>query len=112
VVCGRSLEREGYVRLEAHSGPDALRLLDRERSDLIVIDLRIPTAGGRTVARHARSRIPPIRVILITAYDSPQASAAARESGVGGYLAKRFSNAAFREAVRGALLQERPDGIG
>jgi CheY-like chemotaxis protein len=55
------------------------------------------------VARHARHHVPPIPVILITAYDSPQARSAARESGVGAYLAKRFSNAAFLDAVQRTL---------
>jgi DNA-binding response OmpR family regulator len=45
-------------------------------------------------------------VILITAYDSPQARIAARESGVGVYLAKPFSNAAFLDAVQVSLAPQ------
>ena len=101
--CERVLQREGHLCLQAHTGPDAIRLIDRERPDLVVTDLRLPGAGGLTVARHARSRVPPIPVILITAYDSPQARLAAKESGVSSYLAKPFSNTAFLQSVEHAL---------
>jgi CheY-like chemotaxis protein len=51
-------------------------------------------------------------VILITAYDSPQARIAAKESGVAGYLAKPFSNATFLGAVERALTLTVSKGIG
>ena len=101
--CERVLQREGHQCFKAHTGPDAIQLIDRVRPDLVVTDLRLPGAGGLTVARHARSRVPPIPVILITAYDSPQARLAAKESGVSSYLAKPFSNAAFLQSVEHAL---------
>jgi DNA-binding response OmpR family regulator len=110
VNCERLLQREGHACLQAHSGPDAIRLIDLERPDLVVTDLRLPGTGGLTVARHARSRKPPIPVILITAYDSAQARVAARESGVHDYLAKPFSNAALLDAVQRALAP--PTGSG
>jgi CheY-like chemotaxis protein len=109
VNCERVLQREGHSCLQAHTGPDAIRLIDRERPALVVTDLRLPGAGGLTVARHARSRVPPIPVILITAYDSPQARIAAKESGVSSYLAKPFSNAAFLESVERALAPASSD---
>jgi CheY-like chemotaxis protein len=112
VNCERLLQREGHACLQAHTGPDAIRLIDRERPDLVVTDLRLPGAGGLTVARHARNRIPPIPVILITAYDSPQARLAAKESGVGGYLAKPFSNVAFLDVVQRVLTPQSPNGLG
>ena len=93
------------------TGPDAIALIDRERPDLVVADLRLPGVDGLAVARHARGRVPPIPVILITAYDSPQARAAARESGVSIYLAKPFANAAFLDAVRRALPPRSTDGV-
>jgi CheY-like chemotaxis protein len=104
INCERLLQREGHSCLHAHTGPDAIRRIDGERPDLVVTDLRLPGAGGLTVARHARSRVPPIPVILITAYDSAQARSAARESGVDTYLAKPFSNAALLDAVQRALI--------
>jgi CheY-like chemotaxis protein len=112
VTCERLLQRIGHTALRAHNGPDAMALIDRESPDLVVADLRLPGADGLAVARHARGHIPPIPVILITAYDSPQARSAARESGVGTYLAKPFSNAAFLDAVLQTLSAESTDAGG
>ena len=110
--CERLLQRIGHASLRAHTGPDAMALIDREEPDLVVADLRLPGADGLAVTRHARRHVPPIPVILITAYDSPQARNAARESGVGVYLAKPFSNAAFLDAVQRVLPAKSTDGGG
>ena len=110
--CERLLQRVGHVSLRAHTGPDAMALIDREGPDLVVADLRLPGADGLAVARHARGHVPPIPVILITAYDSPEARRAARESGVAVYLAKPFWNAAFLDAVLRVLSPGAADGGG
>lgn len=107
--CERLLQRAGHESRRAHTGPDAIALIDRERLDLVVADLRLPGVDGLAVVRHARGRVPPIPVILITAYDSPQARAAARETGASIYLAKPFSNAAFLDAVQRALPSKSTD---
>jgi CheY-like chemotaxis protein len=66
--CERLLQRAGHESRRAHTGPDAIALIDRERLDLVVADLRLPGVDGLAVVRHARGRVPPIPVILITAY--------------------------------------------
>jgi CheY-like chemotaxis protein len=101
----------GHESLRAHTGPDAISLIDRERPNLVVADLRLPGMDGLSVARHARGQAPPTPVILITAYDSPQARTAARETGVGVYLAKPFSNAAFLDAVQRTLPPKSTDRV-
>ncbi len=108
--CERLLLRLGHVSLRAHTGTEALALIDREKPDLVVSDLRLPGADGLAVTRHARRHVPPIPVILITAYDSPEARRAASESGAEVYLAKPFSNATFLDAVQRALTPRPPDG--
>jgi CheY-like chemotaxis protein len=103
VNCERLLRRLGHTCLRAHTGSDAVALIDREGPDLVVTDLRLPGTDGLAVARHARQHAPPIAVILITAYDSPQARSAALESGAATYLPKPFSNSAFVDAIQRAL---------
>jgi CheY-like chemotaxis protein len=99
----RLLKRIGHASLRAHTGPDAIAMIDLERPDLVVADFRLPGADGLTVTRHARRHVPPIPVILITGYDSPQTRRAAIESGAEVYLAKPFSNAAFLDAIERVL---------
>jgi CheY-like chemotaxis protein len=107
----RLLLRLGHLSLRAHTGIEAMALIDREKPDLVVSDLRLPGADGLAVTRHARRHLPPIPVILITGYDSPEARRAASESGVEVYLAKPFSNAAFLDAVQRVLVPKPTDGV-
>ena len=110
--CERLLQRLGHVSLRAHTGPEAMALIDRKKPDLVVADLRLPGADGLAVTRHARAHVPPIPVILITAYDSWEARRAASESGVDVYLANPFSNAAFLDAVARVLPPKSVNGLG
>lgn len=100
----RILRPLGHVCLLASTGPEAMALIDREAPDLVGTDLRLPGGvDGLAVARHARARVPPISVFLISAHDSDHAREVAREIGVSAFLAKPLANAAFREAVQRAL---------
>jgi CheY-like chemotaxis protein len=110
--CERLLKRIGHASLRAHTGPDAIAMIDRERPDLVVADLRLPGVDGLAVTRHARRHVPPIPVILITAYDSPQTRRAATDSGAEVYLAKPFTNAAFLDAVARVLSPQATDADG
>lgn len=109
-TCERLLQRVGHASLRAHTGLEAIALIDREKPDLVVADLRLPGADGLAVARHARRQVPPIPVVLITGYDSLQARQAARETGVNVFLAKPFSNRVFVDAVQQALGPNTIDG--
>jgi CheY-like chemotaxis protein len=104
-TCERLLRPLGHLCLTARTGPDAIALIDGGALDLVVTDLRLPGTDGLAVARHARVHSPPIPVVLVTAYDSAWARRAASEAGVGAYLAKPFTNAAFLDTVRRALAE-------
>jgi len=107
--CQRLLRPLGHVPLSASTAADAIAVIDREVPDLVVTDLRLPGPDGLAVARHARTRIPPIPVLLISAYDSVGMRDAARKIGVNAFLAKPFANAAFRQAVE-RLLEDGTSG--
>ena len=98
--CERLLRPLGFICRTARTGPEAMELLDQIHPDLVVADLRLPGADGLAVARHARTFVPPVPVVLITAYDSAWAKDAAREAGAAAYLAKPFTNAEFLNTLR------------
>ncbi len=110
VAYERLLRRLGYLCLSASTAADALAVIDRERPDLVVTDLRLPGADGFAVIRHAHRQTPPIPAILITAYDSQHARGAAIDSGATAYLAKPFHNSVFIEAVQQALARDSTRG--
>jgi CheY-like chemotaxis protein len=60
----------GYRVIEAHDGPSALRLLERQtRVDLLFTDVVLPGGlSGADVAEHARQLRPDLRVLFTTGY--------------------------------------------
>ena len=96
----RLLGRSGYTCLTASSGSDGIRVIEAGGIDLVVTDLHMPGADGLAVMRSVRTHVPPIPVILMTAYPT---AGTQREEGPLIRLAKPFASSQFLEAVRLAL---------
>lgn len=102
-TCAEVLTRHGYACLTASAGPAAIAMMDAERPDLVVTDLHMPGVDGLAVARHARGRVPPIPVVLMTAWPSANGAGGGRLAGATARLAKPFANAELVATVRRAL---------
>jgi DNA-binding response OmpR family regulator len=67
-VLARYMERAGYETHQAADGPEALRLADLHRPDLVVLDLMLPGIDGIEVMRRLHERPGErVAVILLTA---------------------------------------------
>jgi DNA-binding response OmpR family regulator len=65
-VLVRYLERDGYRTLEAASGDEARRLLQREPPSLVVLDVMLPGLSGLELCRWIRSRSD-LPIVMLTA---------------------------------------------
>lgn len=101
----RLLGRFGYTCLTASSADEAVRRMDVESPDLVVTDLQMPGMDGVAVARRAREHIPPIPVVLMTAYHTRETERRAAEVGVAIHLAKPFANLDLVRGVQRALAR-------
>ncbi len=63
------LEDEGYEVVAANSGKEALELFDREKPDLVTLDIMMPDIDGIQVLRQLKEKNPNVPVIMLTAYD-------------------------------------------
>lgn len=65
-LCRDYLEAAGYGVIEAADGAQALTLIERERPDLVVLDLGLPLVSGLDVTRTVRhdSSVP---IVMLTA---------------------------------------------
>ncbi|HXJ78618.1 MAG TPA: response regulator [Candidatus Methylomirabilis sp.] len=99
----RLLERFGYTCLTAASGAAAIAVLDALSPDLVVTDLHMPGTDGLAVARRARQAVPPIPVVVITAYPTRRMEQELQAVGGAIHLSKPFANADMVDAVRRAL---------
>jgi CheY-like chemotaxis protein len=79
-VC-RFLEGEGYIAVEASSGPEALQVLLNEDIRILITDLMMPGMDGLELIRRARALNPELTILVITAVDSPEPIHSAREAG-------------------------------
>ena len=97
------LRREGHL-VDVFTSPRALLdALVQQPCDLLLTDLKMPELDGLEVMQRARTLVPDLPVVLITAHaDVPSALAAVR-AGAFDYVQKPFDNEACRALVRRAL---------
>ncbi|RBY92471.1 DNA-binding response regulator [Blastococcus sp. TF02-8] len=107
-LVGAYLEREGYHVLLAENGLDALRLVERLRPDLLVLDLGLPDIPGEELLRLLR-RSSDVPVVMLTARASEGDRVAGLRLGADDYVTKPFSP---RELVArvGAVLRRAGGG--
>ncbi len=96
------LERAGFRALQAFDGRSALALAQRERPDLIVLDLGLPDVEGLDVMRRARERSP-VPVIVLTARGEETDRLVGLEVGADDYIVKPFSPKEVVARVRAVL---------
>ncbi len=101
-TCARLLKRRGFVPLVAGNGQTAIELIDAERPDLILTDLRLPGIDGLAVVRHARRGARKIPVVLFTGYASHASRREALRDGAAAYLPKPFTAAQLFAAIEQA----------
>lgn len=86
----RVLESGGCRVLEAANGQEAIELAQRERLDLILMDLNMPVLDGFTatlrIREYAQTRDVP--VVAVTAFDTAEFRAAATAVGCSEYIVK------------------------
>lgn len=111
-TCAQILTRYGYACLTASAGSAAIAMMDTERLDLVVTDLHMPGVDGLAVTRHARGRVPPIPVVVLTAWPSANGAGDGRLAGATARLAKPFANADLVATVRRALRRRSADDGG
>jgi len=106
------LSKWGYSVLVASDGAEAVRLFERERPRLVVLDRMMPHLDGldvcRTIRQHGAE--PYVYVILLTAQDNTREIVEGFQAGADDYITKPFEvqelEARVRTGARIAELQE------
>ncbi|HBR6859079.1 TPA: two-component system response regulator GlrR [Klebsiella aerogenes] len=107
-LLGMRLVSEGYSVVTAESGPEALRVLTRERVDLVVSDLRMDEMDGLQLFAEIQKVQPGMPVIILTAHGSIPDAVAATQKGVFSFLTKPVDKDALYKAIDDALEQSSP----
>ncbi len=109
---GKFLEREGFRATALGDGVELRALLERDRPDLVIMDLQLPGEDGLSLTRYLREHTE-IPVLILTGKGDTIDRVVGLEMGADDYLAKPFS---LRELLarlkiilrRTAPAQEKP----
>jgi two-component system, OmpR family, KDP operon response regulator KdpE len=107
VRMGIQYQRPDYEVVEAHDGSEALDLVERDRPDLVVLDLAMPVKDGFTVLRELRERGNEVPVIVLTAKGLESEKVRGLELGADDYVTKPFSQKELAARVDAVIRRQR-----
>ena len=100
-----SLEKEGYEVEVAYDGEDALKKVEENTPDLIILDIMLPKIDGLEVAKEVR-KTHNMPIIMVTAKDSELDKVLGLEIGADDYVTKPFSNRELVARVKANLRRQ------
>jgi DNA-binding NarL/FixJ family response regulator len=83
----------------AADGQEALDLVEQNRPDVVLMDLRMPRLDGIEATRRLRERHPHVRVIALTTFADDESVLGALRAGAQGYLTKDASSEQIHDAI-------------
>jgi diguanylate cyclase (GGDEF)-like protein len=89
-VLTRRFERRGFEIVEADCGPQALRLVDEQSFDCVLLDVMMPGMDGTEVLRQIREKFSPslLPVVMVTAKSQSEDIVEALKNGANDYVTK------------------------
>jgi putative two-component system response regulator len=99
------LKNEPYRMLEARRAPEALEILEREKIDLVILDLMMPGMSGPEFCKTLRSgrRTQLIPILMLTSVQGVENEVAGIASGADEFLLKPLHPAVVRTRIRAML---------
>lgn len=104
-----NLIRHGFDVASAESGEDALELINKNRPDLVLLDLMLPGLDGFEICRQIKTQDPTkdIPVIMLTARGEEADVVTGLELGADDYMTKPFSPRVLMARIN-AVLRRTP----
>jgi DNA-binding NarL/FixJ family response regulator len=90
----------------AGDGAEAVALAERERPDVVLMDLRMPHMNGAEATREIRTALPQTQVLVLTTYADDDSVFPALRAGALGYLTKDASAEEIERAIRAVAAGE------
>ncbi len=104
------LEKSGFAVVEADSAAEGLSQFAGAKPELVLLDLGLPDADGRTVLADIRSR-GATPVIVLSVRDSESDIMDLLDAGADDYLTKPFGTGELLARIRAALRHRMPENL-
>ena len=103
---------DGHDVQTANSGPDALKLFEKGKFDLVITDFAMPVMKGDALAAAVKAIAPEQPIVMITAYAEMLQSSGNPLSGVDFVISKPFLLENLREAIVKVLRGKNSSNAG
>jgi CheY-like chemotaxis protein len=103
VVLAKALSRVGCVLTETTSSKEALDLVTKQKFDLLIVDLSMPEPDGFEMLQYLRSRVPQLKIIVISGFLQGRLLPVAKLFGAVAALEKPINSALLINTVNGVL---------
>jgi DNA-binding NarL/FixJ family response regulator len=96
------LERQPDIEViaEAADGAEAREIAVRERPDLAILDVRMPTLTGLQATREIKEQAPEVAVLILSMHDDDRYLFEALKAGASGYVLKTQADTDLMKAIR------------
>ena len=101
-----NLTEEGYLVKWAQDGREAVKFLEQEKFDLIVLDIMLPYVNGFEIAEKIRSKDPRMPILMLTARTESKDRVKGLEVGADDYMTKPFHLQELLLRVEGMLKRK------
>jgi DNA-binding NarL/FixJ family response regulator len=91
---------------EAESAGDAMRVINKVRPDVAIVDISLKDAHGLDLVQNIRIQYPEVQVVVFSMYDESAYAERAVRAGALGYVMKNSPTQSVVEAIRCAMRGE------
>ena len=102
-----SCEPDLQIIGEAGNGREAVKIANRHKPSLILMDITMPLTNGTDAIRIIKRRHPETKIIALTVHKTEEYVRAALEAGADGYVLKDDSSSELLHAIRHVLRNKK-----
>ncbi|ADC49461.1 MULTISPECIES: response regulator [Alkalihalophilus] len=104
VLLSEILQKDGYQLYQAANGVQALKVVEEESPDLVLLDMKIPGMDGLEILRRIKEKHEEVQVIMMTAYGELNLINEAMQLGAITHFAKPFDIDDVRKVIKDHLV--------
>jgi len=104
------LSGSGFLIMTTADGPQGITIYNREKPDVVILDIGLPSLDGLEVLKQIRRSDPNAKIIICSGYGSQKTIDEAMQNGAYAFLNKPFDVEAMIQLIASALRSKGTSG--